>query len=80
MSPERLRRAAEILRREANILWSSNTTLGNHWPARARVEQRQHDEMLALADELEAHAKGIELAEGLIEAIRDDRADSFTGE
>ncbi len=70
MTPARIRRAAQVLREEAERLHSKLHMRGDRWfdaDAKAR-----HDEMLALAEEFEAHATGIELAEALIEAIQDD--------
>lgn len=56
MTPARTRRAAEVLRREAAIIRSSNRMLNGRWSPDAKDEKSQHDEMIALAEELEAMA------------------------
>lgn len=59
MTPERIKRAAEVLRGEALCLRKSHTVSGFDWDDSTPedVHAREcHDEMLALAIELEALA------------------------
>lgn len=64
MSPERIRRAAEILRSEAQVLKRSFAGGGGDWSAPAEISvtecvaRENHDEMLALAIELDLLAAG----------------------
>jgi hypothetical protein len=64
MTPQSIRRAAKVLRREAKSLKESNAIGSRQWVYRGPDEQRyverdkrDHDEMIDLARQLEAMAK-----------------------